>query len=390
MENATEKMSEILYLMASALHQQVKENDYRALHTLWDYAKCKNNMIHPRKRDLWNMSTSPTDALMSDVVDAVCERAKENTTVIDEFYRIMTIRYPDAVEECTDLKALSDSNKINELDAKMDVYWQHADMPDMDISGGVLSTVGIQALDRCTISSKCIYYAFLVEYLGVNVRKAESGASTCALIRMLMLGNGLTAADNINYDYVFDDEENVFSSIEFRQYVDRRREALADYLRVEYSLDVGADNLECYLHIILKSHANTYYTPVIMHPDDIVRQSAIETLVAHNGAAAWYNTLAATETTGYPGARGYRPVIEDIIERFCKSYLQVEIAKHEAKGKRKITKTELFTCLPVPDPREMFLHIAYLYNMEIVCKLMDDINAERYRNFSWEWFTTEM
>lgn len=120
-----------------------------------------------------------------------------------------------------------------------------------------------------------------------------------------------------------------------------------------------------------------------------MRQATIETLVAHNGAAAWYNTLLADKQSGYPNAMGYKPNVNTIIERYCKAYLQMQIPKVESELQRKLMKSDLFDYIPVPDPQEMFLHVAYIYNLEIVCKLMDDTNTERYKNFSWEQFSVD-
>ena len=241
MKIESEKMNEMLFMMRNIMYQQVLEGDYSVERSLWEYAECTNNMIHPINRGLWNVSTNSTEALMCDAVNAICRRAREDGTIVDEFHRIMMRKYPDAAKECAELKVLADSNKILELEEKMEIYWQHADMPDMDIPREVVKIIGIKAYNRCTVPSKCIYYTFLIYYLGVDIGKAESGASFYYHIWSLMLGNITTEADYVNYDYVYDNGENVFSDIEFRRYIDLARKALAEYLNEEYEVDVVAD-----------------------------------------------------------------------------------------------------------------------------------------------------
>lgn len=351
--------------MYAALIEQIKKNDFSTLSKMWEMLKIDNSELVRIAHTLRNIPpVLPHNMIFWDMAWLIYEKSEEKEDILRYFYERVKFLKPQKVREAEEfVKILNKKGKVDAVKYLNQTHWGGADY---------------------LYEYEYFVYAYVAD-TNLHERMKKILDEFLEDVDFAYFGND-TMYSKDEY-YTFNNDEKIFDSELYAKYLRKRKEELIEFLCIEYQEEVTKDNLYDFIAAKQKSQANVKemltYEPYI---ESSATWGTAKTILEQNGGLNWYSQITNDGSTGFINALAYRPNIERIVENYYKYYLQQKCRKYEKDNKERIYKIYLSReC--VPSPREAYIGISYLYNIDVVCKLFNNIKDEYYYNFSWEKIT---
>lgn len=349
-------------LMLEFLLNQVQEKDYCILPKLYEMAKIDNKKLLAKAHTSRNIFDTPSNTVFSDMVYLIYDEAENNTDILQIFY---------------DLVRKIFSNKVIEYERLMEFY----DSGDEKKWKEYLNNTYRVEKKKILLHSFCLYIPLFLNDMEIVEEMIQDYLESLFFINVAYLQTDQNLGDD---EYVFNTEEKIFDSVQFERYISKRKVELAEYLSDLYKANVTEENLCRFIHDTLKSKAERQKTPQSDYVDGIVTGATANVIVEQNGGMSWYSAITNDGKKGYISFFNYHPDVEKIICLFFKEYIKLEWRKYKNKNDEGFSKIYMSRdCIP-ENIQETYTHIMYLYNMDVMCKLFNNVKDDYYLNFSWE------
>ncbi len=346
-------------LMLAFLMRQIENNDFSVLHKLYERAQIDNKKLLEKAHTIRNVFKQPSETIFSDMVYLIYDISETNTSVLDYFYEITCKLF---------------SYKVNEYEKLLELYRL----------GNENKWVSFYEKTYCVDKKNYLLYLFHL-FLPLYNHEDDELCESCLEIIPVINYSYLQTDQNLgDSTFIFNSEENIFDSTQFERYIDKRKEDLATYLSELYKEKVTADNLSLFISNTLKSKAEEQATPLSPTVDGIVTGCVGNILVEQFGGLPWYSSITNDGKKGYKLALNYQPNIDLIIHVYFKEYIKNKWINYYRDNEEGFSKIYLSRdCIP-QDQNEVWTSIMYLYNIDVMCKLFNNIKDDYYLNFSWE------
>jgi len=357
-------------IMAGVLSYFVDTGNHIILSKMWEILQMDNSelvKIAHTKRNIGPVL--PHTQIFHDMIYALCNKAKERDDVEELLYDLLKQHEPVKVDAAEELvRAYCENGKAG-FNKVFTSHNQKKHFSDPFLIESFVCTRITASTDFKKVVE--IGKAIVIDDIIENMEYALFGNDEMYLY------------DDI---YFSDSDELVFDSVAFKKYLSKRKQELIAFLCQEYKQSVTEDNLFAFIGDKLKSIANeeqmSNFNNEFVH---IGRSSGIR-VIEQYGGWNWYSQITNDGSTGFIHALNYKPDIEAIIETYYKEYVVEKIMECRKPKGQSFNKVFLAReC--VPDTREAYISICYLYNVDILCKLFNNIKDEYYKNFSWEKIT---
>lgn len=172
--------------------------------------------------------------------------------------------------------------------------------------------------------------------------------------------------------------ESILNSNQFKKYLLKRRNELADYLGVsEKDLD------EC-IHDDMRSHSENGLSTMQTGEVGLIENIAKNIVSNHNGGVSWYNNMTSINNSkAFDFGLHYVPDVKRLIENFYKSYIITRYIEetNDGHGFTKITLAR--ECIP-EDISVVYHTVLCMYEMDVFYKMFSVMQKQYYQDFSWE------
>ncbi len=348
-------------LMLLFLMEQVLTKDYSVLVKMYEMTRIDNEKMVNKAHTIRNIFASPSETIFSDMVYIIYEESKTNTAVFQYFYELVAPMFPKKVRQHEEMVKIYENTPEKVPDYLVDVYFDYQ-------------------------SSRLLYYFMLYIPLYLdNAIFVNSAVEYYTKAAVEAENRFLLTDKDIDDDiYVFNSEETIFPSVQFERYLEKRKEELATYLSELYNTKVTVDYLATFISKTLKSRAEATGCSVSDCVDSIVTRTVCNVLVEQYGGQTWYERITNDGKTGYQNAQKYKPNVDKIIRIYFKEFVKHEWRKYYKMHDEGFSKVFMSRdCVP-ESMKEAYLGIMYLYNIDVMCKLFNDVKDDYYLNFSWE------
>lgn len=349
-------------LMLSFLLQQVMDKDYSILPKLYEMTKIDNRKLLDKAHTIRNIFKNPSDTIFSDMVYLIYDEAKEDTSILQIFYDLVKNLFPAKVKEYESMMGLYNAGDERK--------WKQ-----------YLNNTYKVKREKNLLH---LYHLFIPLYFNdeeVIEELADEYTETITVIEYAFLLNDQNLGDGT---YVFNTDEKIFESVMFEKYLNKRKAELAEYLSMLYKAKVTEKNLYEFIHDTLKSKSEERATPLSNDVDGIITGATANIIVEQNGGMTWYHSLTNDGKKGYIESFNYHPNIENLIRMYFKEYVKLEWRKYYAANEEGFSKVYLAKdCVP-DNVQDTYINIMYMYNLDVMCKLFNNVKDDYYLNFSWE------
>ena len=178
------------------------------------------------------------------------------------------------------------------------------------------------------------------------------------------------------------EDERVLSSDKFYQYVKKQKEALANYLEVP--MQDLADYFYKQLQIDFSNDEEFLVAP---NEAGVANLAAIEVINSNYGQGQWILSVIASKKNIKDGY-GYRPDFEKLAVAYYTARVKMRYAALVGSG-QPFSKVTLARHCKADSPRDDYLALLYLYNVDIVFHMFRIMQEQYFRNFSWEKITNQ-
>lgn len=194
---------------------------------------------------------------------------------------------------------------------------------------------------------------------------------------------------------VFNSGEPIFEDPLFNKYMERRLEELSEYCNRFYNrTDVTTENIYEVLLDGMRRHTaqqeqslhdkcvRTKYFQVYSGINNMV----MRTLNRLGGPQLIHVTTPTTISEG----KGYLPDIEALVTDFYKEYIRIRVFQHITDNWDKasdsgISISKLYLSREcIPDPTYVLSSIHFLFNIEVLNHMYEELRKKYYLDFSWE------
>ena len=193
----------------------------------------------------------------------------------------------------------------------------------------------------------------------------------------------------------FNTREPIFEDPLFKKYMGRRLEELSEYCNRFYNrTDVTTENIYEVLLEGMRHHSAQLEQP--LH-DKCVRTkyfqvySGINNMVTRTLNRLGGPTLGqVTNPVTISEGKGYLPDIEALVTDFYKEYIRIRLFQHMTDNWVKAndsgpTISKLYLSREcIPDPAHVHSSIHFLFNIEVLNHLYEELRKKYYLDFSWE------
>ena len=348
-------------IMLGFLLQQVMDEDYSILPKMYEMAKIDNKKLLEKAHTIRNIFDTPTKTIFSDMVYLIYDESENNASILQIFYDLLKNIFPA---------------KIVEYDRMIELY----NTEDGDKWKQYLRQTYSVKREQNFLH---LFYLFLPLYRNDEViidELAEEYQELIGVINYAFLQTDQNMGDDI---YTFNTDESIFDSGLFDKYLNKRKIELAEYLSNLYRENVTEKNLCQFIHKTLKSKAEKNGTPLSNEIDAVAAGTTANIIVEQNGGMTWYESITNDGKTGYVSSFNYCPNIENLIRLYFKEYVKLQWRKYNEENEEGFSKVYLSRDC-IPNMKEAYINIMYLYNMDVMCKLFNDVKDDYYLNFSWE------
>lgn len=362
MDTANKKNVEILRrLMTYFLMNQIRVKDYSVLTKLYEMARIDNKKILKKAHTIRNIFLPPSETIFSDMMYVLYEESESNVAILEYFCELVVPLFPQVVKNYNSLVEISESSPEKYKEYLCKVYMGN----DTDILKRVFKLyMPLHKDDNRFIGNAEIYYSNMGEIIHYALFKTDKNIDDEA--------------------YVFNTEEEIFSSGLFERYLEKRREELAQYLSDLYSTKVTTGYLSTFIANTLKSRSDETRCSISNDIDSLVTRTVTDVLVEQYGGQTWYEMITNDGKTGYQNAQKYKPDVDEIIRIYFKEFVKYKWRVYHKEHEEGFSKMFLSReCIP-EHVSETYLGIMYLYNIDVICKLFNNVKDDYYLNFSWE------
>ncbi len=194
---------------------------------------------------------------------------------------------------------------------------------------------------------------------------------------------------------VFNTGEPIFEDPLFKKYMERRLEELSEYCNRFYNrTDVTTENIYEVLLDGMRRHTAQQEQP--LH-DKCVRTKYFQVYSGiNNMVMRTLNRLGGpqlihvTTPTTISEGKGYLPDIEALVTDFYREYIRIRVFQHVTDNWDKASDSgtsisKLYLSREcIPDPAYVLSSIHFLFNIEVLNHMYEELRKKYYIDFSWE------
>ena len=189
-------------------------------------------------------------------------------------------------------------------------------------------------------------------------------------------------AQHADENIVFTDgsEAPVFTSKQFERFVDRQKQALADYL------NVPAEELARFYDTVMTLQESSDFHGINYSNTPFGRISAAitEIIWLHGGSVFWLANIQSLDRKNKLGYR-YRPNFDKLFEKYCRANVLMAYMDF-VKSTGSFTPLTLSRKCAFEDLEVLAVSMGYMYMCDVMHQMYIQMQKQYYINFSWEQF----
>lgn len=349
-----QKMYGARLAMSMILLADINEHKYDKLQMLCETFKLSNEKVVKKIKQHNRIILSiPSEQIYYDWLYVIIDESEYNENILNEFSNLSKNIFPQIYDG---VKKIEDSFSRNEMSKCKDV---------------------INKIDKQRVR---IYYLFFyllysdivtdIELIGLDYKK------------FIYSGRDILFASEKHQDEYFinfNTGEQVITSSQFKKYIKARRTELVEYMSEIFDDDISECNLGEYLDEMLSSKISENGVQVEFSLEGIIKTACRNILIEHGGGLDWYESITCRNKVSYVNNLGYKPNVDDIIEKY---YIQLLRYNYYQKGE--LSKVYLIRECKSESPLIDLISIMFMYNIDVFTQMFMNLLDDYYKNFSWE------
>lgn len=346
--------------MFHILSVSISQERYDGLQWMCETVHIDNKKLVNRLNRDRSISQLPAKTIFTDMAYLLYEESENNHKVIEYCYEYYSKKYPNAVLE------LEQAEKSYVENKKIYDKFKNSIIKSSD---DVLSAFGLFLLFGSEVIEDEKVYGYSSQEYIVTTEYALIG----------------TDIDCLEIAPKFNTGDPIWESKQYAIFLDKKKEELAEFLQeILDNKNITKNNLCKVLGNELKSKAGELRTEKPPTLESIVRWSSTQMLLKHHGAVSWMEEVTNDGKTGYGGSLNYKPDLEYIIDNYYKEVVKFHVKKSLEETGESISKLFLTRYCESVAIHIDYVAIMYLYYIDVICKLFDDVMEQYYEYFSWE------
>ncbi len=349
-----QKMYGARLAMSIILLADINEHKYDKLQMLCETFKLSNEKVVKKIKQHNRIILSiPSEQIYYDWLYVIIDESEYNENILNEFSNLSKNIFPQIYDG---VKKIEDSFSRNEMSKCKDV---------------------INKIDKQRVRIYYLLFYLLysdivtdIELIGLDYKKfIYSGRDI------------LFASEKHQDEYLinFNTGEQVITSSQFKKYIKARRTELVEYMSEIFDDDISEFNLGEYLDEILSSKISENGVQVEFSLEGIIKTACRNILIEHGGGLDWYESITCRNKVSYVNNLGYKPNVDDIIEKY---YIQLLRYNYYQKGE--LSKVYLIRECKSESPLIDLISIMFMYNIDVFTQMFMNLLDDYYKNFSWE------
>lgn len=358
--NTTEKRKQcIRYGMLATLNASIANEEYDCLQQLHEMTSISNAKLMQRFCESRTITQSPKNTLFTDLAYLIFKEAERNSDIVDVFSAVYGKRYSDLRDKIEKAEQMYLEGKVyDKLIPRTAEKYQSA--------RGFFT---IFLLLRSPVIDDISIYGFTIDQIHY--------AMECQLEK---INNPF-----LDEHYKFDNDEPIFTSVAFQNYLKERRKELTDAARTHLELVVNNPaDLGHRLEDILKSPSTDFKGFESRTAEGIVTGCARDLLYERTHSAIWYDQVTVNNPNWTLFTLRYTPNMDSLIAMYYRNVVKNECARYKSIHHKRLPSNHLDGSRVSGSALIDLMSVIYMYNLDVYCKLFTTSMEDYYRNFSWE------
>ena len=353
-------------IMLVYLTHEIEVNDFSVLSKLYDMSNIDNDVLIRKAHSIRAVVDSPDRMIYYDMVYCIVDKTKESPTIFQDFNELLKNKY---------------HRKYAEYERLLDLWKKGKDWVEF-----YMTTYAKNPIVDVSLKMAILYFPLFYKNMEF-VNLIEN--SYLETVKFCSYAYNTYDIDTIDKAYTFNTGENIFESIQFERYLEKRKAELAEFVSKQFNEKADSDSVCDVIGKLLKTKATKERTKLSLNIDFIPTGVTRRTIIDHFGGATWYTEVTTDKKGGYKTAKDYNPDVENIVRSYYREYIKRAFSCCKEKGNTEFSKIYMSReCIP-ESVAESFNAIMYMYNLDVMCWMFNQIKDKYYKNFSWEKVTCQ-